>query len=96
MQSSVVSADELLKKAQEKFHVYHLHLTERGGKTSLASWKKTLGQNCVEVKNHKDVPDVIADIVLKHYPNKEIPTDDSSVTEPVKTDSSVEEEIILS
>lgn len=96
MQASVVSADELLAKVQEKFHVYHLHLTERGGKDSLKSWKNVLGQNCIEVKNHNDVPDVIADIVLKHYPNKEIPSNDSPKQEPVTTDSSADEEIILS
>jgi hypothetical protein len=96
MQSATISADALLTQAQEKFHVYHLHLTERGGKTSLAGWKQKLGQNCVEVKHHNDVPSVIADIVLKHYPDKlfTIPSDVLVNAEPVS--SSKEEEIILS
>lgn len=95
MQSPVISADKLLTIVQEKFHVYHLHLTERSGATSLASWKQSLGQNCIEVTNHKDVPDIIADIVLKHYSNREIPTTDSPMKEPMKTDSHSVEEIIL-
>jgi hypothetical protein len=55
---------ELLEKAREKWHVFHL-LIERGWRASAAEeyWKKTLGQDCIPVKDIMKIPEMVSDIV---------------------------------
>jgi hypothetical protein len=66
---------ELLKKAQESYNVYHLHITHSmGAKSSLKYWKELLGQNCIEVADYRDVAKTVAKIVK----------DNADLTEPVK------------
>lgn len=55
---------ELLAAAREKYHVYHLHILEGSqGRNSLSYWKDLLGENCIAVEHHHDVPKIVADIV---------------------------------
>lgn len=56
---------QILKKAQETYHVYHLNINEHC-KGCLNEWQKRLGQNCIGVDNYMDVPKIIADIVATH------------------------------
>lgn len=59
------SAAALLAAAQEKFHVYHLHVTHTsGGKYSLKGWKDALGENCIEVPDYREIPAMITKIVV--------------------------------
>jgi hypothetical protein len=58
---------ELLEKAQETYDVYHLHMLEgSAGLRSLNYWRNMLGQNCIEVPHHMDVPKIIIDLVKRH------------------------------
>jgi len=60
------STDELLAKAKEKYHVYHLHVLEgSAGHQSLGYWKELLRENCIEVAHSEDIPGMISDIVTK-------------------------------
>lgn len=60
------STDELLTKARELYHVYHLHVLEgAAGRGSLDYWKELLGQNCIEVEHSEDIPGIISDIVTQ-------------------------------
>lgn len=60
-----VNAASLLAAAQEKFRVYHLHVTHsHGAKYSLQGWKDALGENCIEVPDYRDIPKVITKIVV--------------------------------
>ncbi|HRH45074.1 MAG TPA: hypothetical protein PKY82_25780 [Pyrinomonadaceae bacterium] len=60
------STDELLTKAKEKYHVYHLHVLEgSAGVQSLGYWKELLRDNCIEVAHSEDIPGIISDIVTK-------------------------------
>ena len=59
----------LLKAAQEKYNVYHIHVSETPtGKRpeTLTSWKKLLGENVVVVDDKENVAKTIADIISKN------------------------------
>ena len=61
------TAEELLKAAQEKYEVFHLHIMEgSNGNYSLGYWEKLLGQRCIQVDDHTKVGDVIADTIASH------------------------------
>lgn len=58
---------ELLKLAQEKYDVYHLHILQgHAGPRSHDFWKKLLGQNCIAVKNHEDVANMLAETIVSN------------------------------
>lgn len=61
------TAEGLLAAAQEKYNVFHIHVMEgSAGKRSLGYWKELMGQNCIQVDHHQDIPKTIADIVTEH------------------------------
>jgi hypothetical protein len=83
------STDELLTRAKEKYHIYHLHVLEgSAGHQSLGYWKELLRDNCIEVAHSQDIPGIISDIVTRE--GDKILNDLSGT----KTDHQ-EEEIIL-
>ena len=56
---------ELLELAQEKYNVFHLHVMEgSAGRRSLGYWKDLMGQNCIQVDNHEDIPNKISETVI--------------------------------
>jgi hypothetical protein len=60
------STDELLRAAQDRYHVYHLHVLEgSAGHTSLGYWKELLRDQCIEVAHSEDIPGIISDIVTR-------------------------------
>jgi hypothetical protein len=83
------SAKDLLKAAQEKYHVYHLHIMQgSAGQRSLSGWQDLLGQNCIRVNDYIKVADTIAQIIVSQQESEE-----ASSSRP--TTNSPEEEIIL-
>ena len=61
------SAKQLLEKAQEMYHVYHIHVEHGGHRYGVADgWKRLLGQNAIVVEDYTTIPKVIADIVLSY------------------------------
>jgi hypothetical protein len=63
------SYDKLLEKAQEQYHVFHLHIkqTNAGSRQStIDGWKQILGDNLIVVENRNDVSKVISDTILKY------------------------------
>lgn len=61
--------DELLKAAQEKWNVYHLHMMEgTAGHRSLGYWRELLGDNCIQIDHKEDVSKQITDIVTTNAP----------------------------
>lgn len=58
------SRAELLAAAQEKNHVYHIHVNH--GRRLDNAWKELLGENLVEVSDHRTISKVISDIILSH------------------------------
>lgn len=65
-QYSTVSSVELLEKAQEKYNVYHIHISETyaGGRiTTVDGWKQILGDNVIVVQSKNEVAEAIAKLV---------------------------------
>ena len=88
-----LKAEDLLRAAQEKWNVYHLHILEGGGASTLSSWQKLLGKNCIPVENHETLDKVMAEIVKQNHSGKQ------SIVSMEKDDESVhiteEEELNL-
>lgn len=55
---------QLLEMAQERYHVYHLHLLEGSGSRSLNYWKNLLGEYCIEVNDHREISNIVAKIIV--------------------------------
>ena len=83
------SAFDLLNKAQETFHVYHLNISETasGRRASVKDgWKQLLADNFIDVQSKTQVAEIIASIILRnentaqqYVPTESIKTDDSEM-----------------
>jgi hypothetical protein len=76
------SATQLLDKAREKYHVYHLHIKETGAgsrQTTIDDWKQLMGDNLIVVERHTDVSKIIAETVLQGLGEDRIKVGDSPV-----------------
>jgi len=63
------TAAELLDKASERYHCYHLHIkqTSAGGRqATMDNWKQMMGDHLIIVDRKEDVASIIAEIVIKH------------------------------
>lgn len=90
------SAEELLKMAQEKYNVYHLHILEGDqGYNSHEYWKKLLGEHCISVTDHEKVGDKIAEIVTTFVKLKTTTTEPHTNTPIVNKPDKVDQQIIL-
>lgn len=71
LQSSI-RVEDILKEAQESYHVYHIAISgNRGGDF----WKQLLGDNYILCDNYKDIPKLIAEIVNQYNTKAEdLPT----------------------
>lgn len=59
-------AEELLKKAEERYNVYHIHLNHHGEhpRYSDATWKELLGERCITTTDYTEIPNIISKIVI--------------------------------
>lgn len=79
---------QLLKAAQEKYDVYHLHIMEgSAGERSVDYWKHLLNQNCIVIKGYEKVADTLSDIVISNIKGRTSfdtvkPTIDSTDVKP--------------
>lgn len=67
-QAASMSSAELLKKAQETYDVYHLHLTQgNGGRsvTTMDAWRDVLKDNFIIVDTKEEVASKIVDITVR-------------------------------
>ena len=78
----------LLEAAQEKNHVFHIHM-EHGGRRLDSAWKELLGENVLIITNPKDVARVISDTILK-YNSGEASAIPAKEEAPVKDDNKVD------
>lgn len=61
-----ISEEEAVKKAQEQYNVYHIHVTNGSYGTRIApGWKNLLGQNVLTCDSH-NVHNVIAEAIKQH------------------------------
>lgn len=62
------TAAELLAKAQETYHVFHLHVKEGSNGTRqevMGGWKELLGDNLIIIEDSRDIPKIIARIAYE-------------------------------
>lgn len=59
---------ELLQEAQKRYEVYHISVlhSARALKANMA-WKELLGENCLSIEDHKEIPDIITKIICEKY-----------------------------
>lgn len=65
--AATITAEEALQKAQEQYHVFHVHITNAShGTRPVESWKKLLGQNVLVCKSD-EVDKVIVTAIKDNY-----------------------------
>lgn len=85
--------EDLLEAARKMYNVYHIHVAETSaGRRSLEFWKNLMGQHCITVENHADIPKVIANIVSS---NVNTFTPQNNVKVDVELDVEVDDEKML-
>lgn len=88
---------DLLNEVSKKYHVYHLHLIETTTGNSQYvqnNWKSLMGENVIFVRDYKEIPNIISNIVTSTTVSSE--TVHKYVTEqPQKSTSEKEEEMFL-
>lgn len=61
-------ASELLALAQERYHVFHIHITH-GVRSSdervIGGWKELIGDNLILTNNSNNIPKLIPEIIMK-------------------------------
>lgn len=57
------TAKEILAEAQQRWHVYHLNLN----RATDDGWNDLLGENNIKVNDYRDIPNLLPEIVLRHY-----------------------------
>lgn len=93
-QGTSYTAPQLLKLAQEKYHVYHLNMSQgSNGSRAVAPWRTLLGQNLIEVDDYTQVAKTIAEIVTSNVNiiNKSVLVDTKQVVSEEKVSSPKEE-----
>lgn len=74
-----ISEEEAVKKAQEQYNVYHIHVTNGSYGTRIApGWKNLLGQNVLTCDSH-NVHNVIAEAIKQHEDLTGIPYEAQAV-----------------
>jgi len=88
-----ISTQDIIKEAQEKYNVFHLHLehTEYAkDPIRKGNWKKLLGEHFIEIPDYKKVSKRIAEIVIQyHTPNSNNQENNNSIVNKI-TDNTIE------
>jgi hypothetical protein len=61
---------ELLKEAQKRYEVYHISVlhSDQAVRANVA-WKELLGENCLSIEDHREIPNVIKKIICDKHKN---------------------------
>ncbi|WP_276379643.1 hypothetical protein [Flavobacterium sp. H4147] len=75
---------ELLAEAQKKYDVYHISVLHSGQAINAdVEWKQLLGQNCLSIEDHREIPNVIKKIICDKHKSSglgTIPVSDATNT----------------
>ncbi len=75
---------ELLAEAQKRYDVYHISVLHSGQAINAdVEWKELLGQNCLSIEDHREIPNVIKKIICDKHKSSglgTIPVSDSNDT----------------
>jgi len=57
-----------LAEAQKRYDVYHISVLHSGQAIDAdVDWKELLGQNCLSIHDHKEIPNVIKKIICDKH-----------------------------
>ena len=87
------TAAELLDKAREKYHCFHIHICEtgQGSRQDVKdSWKQLMGDNLILAQHREDVAKLIADTVCRVYA-----APSTTGVDTTKSENKTVEEVIL-
>ena len=65
-ESESANAEQLLREAQEKYHVFHIHINETGYRNNaqvMDSWRHLLGERFLVLDDHRALAELIASTV---------------------------------
>ncbi|PWB25348.1 hypothetical protein [Flavobacterium sp. HTF] len=64
------TAKELLAEAKKYYDVYHISVlhSDQAVRSDVA-WKELLGQNCLSIEDHREIPNVIKGIICDKFKN---------------------------
>lgn len=66
---------ELLEEAKKKYEVYHISVLHSDQALRAdRDWKELLGQNCVSITDHREIPNVIKNIICDKFKNQNFGT----------------------
>lgn len=77
----ILTSEELLKDAQKKYNVYHIHIAQtKSGKieSTIDKWNDLLGDNLIVAEKREDVADIISNIINGKEAYEEIEFESSS------------------
>jgi hypothetical protein len=61
---------ELLDEVKKRYEVYHISVLHSDQAIRAnAAWKDLLGQNCISIENHQDIPIVVKNIICEKFKN---------------------------
>ena len=59
---------QLLEEVRKLYDVYHISVLHSGGAIAAnIAWKELLGQNCISIQDHKEIPEVIKNIICQKF-----------------------------
>lgn len=64
VKQEAMTKEDLYKLASERWHCYHINM--EGRDVSGDDFKAFMGENLLQVKNHEDIPAVIAKVIASH------------------------------
>lgn len=61
---------ELLEEVKKRYEVYHISVlhSDQGIRADIG-WKELLGENCLSIENHKEIPNLIKGIICGKHKN---------------------------
>ncbi|WP_177764586.1 hypothetical protein [Flavobacterium sp. I3-2] len=61
---------DLLNEAKKRYDVYHINVLHSNQAIEAnIEWKNLLGENCIAIENHKEIPNVITKIICNKFKN---------------------------
>lgn len=62
------SSIQLLEEVKKRYEVYHISVLHSSQAINAnIAWKELLGQNCISIEDHKEIPNVIKNIICEKF-----------------------------
>ena len=89
-----IDTKQLLDQVSERWECYHIHIEHhRWSERETQGWKSLMGERCIVINDHTEIPEIVARLVLQNKPTGHVPAE---VEEPeeVSTFTGAVEEVV--